>query len=496
MKRARKKGSYNAYDDIDVPEIVHQNYVKHNSVQKKSAKKSSSTRKNINKAPKSTYNSRKKTTAKKKKGNKPAKAILLLLLAIILLFFIFMGMGWSGSDETGALIPVDMGKGKLNVLLLGVDNDGLRTDAMMLVSYDMKEASAQLLSIPRDTQMKITDRNVTRKINEIHAMHDKNNKLIGPMGSIKAVTALTGLPIHYYVEFSFNAIDELADVIGPIEFDVPDVEGKGRGMNYDDPTQDLHIHLKPGLQKLSGNQVQQFLRYRKSNSGAGDGSDLSRVKRQQEFLKAVVDQKVNLGLIAKIPSIFSKIKENIKTNFSVGDAIKYAKYLNGLTSEKLTTHRLPGESKSTSSGWYFVCDLEETAGLMQDSFGYDVSGLTNKITVNDIDGTKNVLSSNKPENNDDNDIEESNKTPEPTPEANEEHTDVEDSYEGEDYDYDGDIDIEEYIPEEETQTEPPQQTLAPVHTPPPSITSEPEDPTPVPETTPDENVEDDVITLD
>ena len=83
-------------------------------------------------------------------------------------------------------------------------------------------------------------------------------------------------------------------------------------MNYDDPTQDLHIHLKPGLQELSGNQIQQFLRYRKSNNGNGDGSDTSRVARQQDFVKARIDQKVNMSLVVKAPDIFSQIKKEIK----------------------------------------------------------------------------------------------------------------------------------------------------------------------------------------
>ena len=297
MKRARGKSAKNRYDDIDVPEILQKNRTKQTV--------------------------RKTTASKKKKKKNPFKGFLIIVCALIVAFLIIMGMGWGqNSDDVGALIPVDMDKGKLNVLVLGVDKGGLRTDAMMLISYDMHDASAKLLSIPRDTQIKVKDRRVTRKINEIHAMHDSDKNLLGPLGSIEAVTALTSVPIHYYIEFSFDAIDEITDVLGPIEFDVPDVEGNGKGMNYDDPAQDLHIHLKPGVQKLEGNQVQQFLRYRKSNSGNGDGSDTSRVKRQQEFIQAMVDQKVNLALIAKLPSIYSKMKKNIKTNFSSADIMK------------------------------------------------------------------------------------------------------------------------------------------------------------------------------
>ena len=389
MKRARGKNSKTRVEELDVPETLRKS-------QGQTVRKTT------------TVKNTKRPTKKKKKKNNGLKSFLIIVFALVAAFLIIMGMGWgTDGDDAGALIPVDMEKGKLNVLVLGVDADGLRTDAMMLVSYDMKQTQANIMSIPRDTQIKVKDRGVTRKINEIHAMHDKNNDMLGPMGSVKAVTALTGIPIHYYIEFNFNAIDEITDVLGPIEFDVPDVEGDGRGMNYDDPAQDLHIHLKPGLQKLKGNQVQQFLRYRKSNSGGGDGSDTKRVERQQEFIRAMVDQKVNLSLIAKMPSIYSKMKKNIKTNFSTGDIIKYSKYLNGLTSENVMTHNLPGESKKTGSGWYYVCDLQATAELMSSTFGYNEESPTNIIYINGDNGIKkdSIPESNKAEYDDEKDTE-------------------------------------------------------------------------------------------
>lgn len=360
MRRARGRKPRNKYDSIDVPEMVKP---------KKAVQKTQRTP---------------QKKSKKRKKHTGFKIFLSIILLLLMAFFVVMGLGWGiGGGDDGALIPVNLEKGKINVLVLGVDKSGLRTDAMMLVSYDIIDASANIMSIPRDTQIKVKDRRVTRKINEIHAMHDSDNNILGPMGSIKAVTQLTSIPIHYYIEFNFDAIDKITDVLGPIEFDVPDVEGGGKGMNYDDPEQDLHIHLKPGLQMLEGNEVQQFLRYRKSNSGNGDGSDTSRVERQQEFIKAMIDQKVNFSLIVKLPAIYGAMKENIKTNFTASGVAKYAKYLDGLTSEKIETFNLPGESKRTTSGWYYVCDFEKTKDLVFDSFDYAADDITNEIYIDD-----------------------------------------------------------------------------------------------------------------
>lgn len=321
-----------------------------------------------------------KKTAKTKtakKSKKKKKFILWAVIIIIVLIFTALGFG-GGADN--ALIPVDTSTGKMNVLLLGTDEDGLRTDAIMVASYDFDTESVKLLSIPRDTKMYVTNKKKTRKINEIHAMTKSGGEIMGPLGSIEAVTALTGIPINYYVEFNFDAIDEIADILGPVTFDVPDIEGNGKGMNYDDPAQDLHIHLKPGVQELSGNQYQQFLRYRKSNNEKVDGSDLSRVKRQHEFVKAIIEQKVNLSLIVKMPDIYSKVKKNIKTNFSASEIAKYSTHLLNLTSENISTFSLPGEDKHTTA-WYFECDFDEAKTLIQTEFGYDASNITNKVAI-------------------------------------------------------------------------------------------------------------------
>ncbi|MDD6736059.1 MAG: LCP family protein [Clostridiales bacterium] len=328
-----------------------------------------------------TAKSRKSAPKKKKKKRSLLKMILTTIVAFIIL--VFVAMGCEIFDESDVLTPLE--NGKINVLMLGVDEEGLRTDAIMIASYDANLAQVNMLSVPRDTKVYVKNRDVTRKINEIHAMSskDKNGEILGAEATAEAVSQLTGIPINYYVEFSFSAIDNLFDILGPVEFDVPDVEGKGRGMNYDDPVQNLHIHLKPGVQQLSGNQVQQFLRYRKSNNGGGSGSDTDRVARQQDFVKAVIDQKVNLALLLKLPDIYSQLSKEIKTNISVSDIIpRYVRYLIKLTGESIQTFSLPGDTKTISGGSYFVCNLEETKALISESFGYDAE-LTDKITLSE-----------------------------------------------------------------------------------------------------------------
>jgi len=342
---------------------------------------------------------------KKKKKRSIIKGIFKTLIAtmVVLIVLIFVTLGFGLFDDTEILSPLE--NGKINVLLLGVDESGLRTDAIMVATYDVNEGKINMLSIPRDTKIYLQNRKMTRKINEIHAISssEETGYILGTQAMAETVQTLTGIPINYYVEFSFASIDHLFDMIGPVEFDVPDVEGNGQGMNYDDPYQNLHIHLKPGMQKLSGNQVQQFLRYRKSNSGKGSGSDTDRVARQQEFVKAVIDQKVNLSTLLKLPNILSQLSREIKTNVSLNDVTKYVRYLNKLTSEGITTYSLPGEAKTVGGGSYFVVNIEETKTLMRDVFGFDEE-ISDKVNLSETNPQKPLKVTNVAV------------TPEPTPE--------------------------------------------------------------------------------
>ncbi len=320
-----------------------------------------------------------KTPAKKVKKKRNTKKTFYAVLLIILAFIV-IAMGTNMFDDDDILAPLE--DGKINVLMVGVDESGLRTDAIMVASYDANSGEVNLLSVPRDTKVYITNKNATRKINAVHAMLSEgdNKKILGVQATAEAVTQLTGIPINYYIEFSFLSIDHLFDSLGGVTYDIPDVEGKGRGMNYDDPYQNLHIHLKPGEQTLTGNQVQQFLRYRKSNYGVGTGSDTDRVKRQQEFLKAVADQKLNIALLTKIPTIYSQLSKEIKTNISMGDITKYIRYLNKISGENIHSFSLPGEDKTIGGASYFVCDLAATKTLVSEKFGIN-GELSDRITL-------------------------------------------------------------------------------------------------------------------
>ena len=307
------------------------------------------------------------------------------LAVIIAVAAVCMGIDFSGSNNEESVdntSTVEAADGKINVLLMGVDVDGLRTDAIMLASFDTETKEVNMLSIPRDTKMYIGNR--YQKINAAHAFVDESGEIGGATATCEAVTRITGIPINYYVDFSFDAVAHVIDELGPIEFTIPDLYGDGVGMVYDDPVQSLHINLPPGDYQLNGQQAVWLMRYRHGNVDPSTGvfkgyvnGDSDRVEMQQKFLKAVVDQKVNASLILKIPSIFKDISSEIKTNFTVSEVIKYSKYLADFSSVNIHSYSLPGEySSDSANGDVWIPNMDEIRTMVQDVFGYPADNIT------------------------------------------------------------------------------------------------------------------------
>lgn len=307
-----------------------------------------------------------------------------MLIGTLACLGINYSVGLNGEDVDNTSTVAAYG-GKINVLLMCTDVDGLRTDAIMLASYDTETKQVKMLSIPRDTKLYVGNR--YQKINAAHA-YEKNGVIGGPTATCEAVNRITGIPINYYVDFSFDAVAHVVNELGPIEFTIPDLYGDGVGMVYDDPVQSLHIDLPPGDYQLNGQQAVWVMRYRHGNAeynpetgrkefkGYPNG-DKDRMEMQQKLIKAIVDQKVNAAMILKVPAIFQAITSEIKTNFTAKDIIKYSKYLTNFSSTNIISYELPGEYAHDSSiGDIWEVDIEKTKELVRTEFGYDAEGIT------------------------------------------------------------------------------------------------------------------------
>lgn len=319
--------------------------------------------------------------SKKKKGKKKIwkKVLLVIFLVLIVAIGVFAyrvhlnGGGMSGMLATviGHDENTKKNLGEFRVLILGISTDQEDvelTDTIMVASYNPNTQKATLLSIPRDTYTGSNPAKATA-YEKINALYSRKHR---PDETLEAVNEITGLNIEYYVVVKTEALIKLVDVIGGVTFDVP------INMDYDDPSQDLHIHLKAGEQLLDGDKAEQLLRFRHNNNGTsypeeyGD-NDMGRMRTQREFMMQVVKQTAKPENIFKIGEILDVAKEYVITNIDFNVAKDYIPYVVEFNTDNLLTDTLPGTTPSwnkTNGVSIFVYDKTKTKTLIQELF-YD-----------------------------------------------------------------------------------------------------------------------------
>ena len=247
-------------------------------------------------------------------------------------------------------------KGRLSFLLVGTDLGGVHTDTIMVAFYDLDKKKVDILSIPRDTRVKVNGK--YRKINSANA--------IGGMDMLlETLKDSFGISVNYYVKINYKGFVEVVDALGGVDFDVP------RDMDYDDPVQDLHIHLEKGMQHLDGKQAEGVVRWRHNNdftSGYAEG-DVGRVKNQQAFIKAFIEQKLTLSNLDKAGELYGILVENVKTNMTVKNVLDIVPNLKELPSDAITTYQLPGVGEYVGEVSYFLYDGEEAERMLQEDIG-------------------------------------------------------------------------------------------------------------------------------
>ena len=325
----------------------------------------------------------------KSKNNKTWKKVLIIILVILIIF-----AGWfayrtykNGGGLSGMLATVvghdENTKKDLNeikVLILGVSTsiEADLTDTIMVASYNPNTQTANLLSIPRDT---FTGKNKNRatasqKINALYNLYG------GPEKTLEAVNEITGLDIQYYVVVKTQALIDLVDAIGGVDFNVP------INMLYDDVTQDLHIELKAGEQKIDGKKAEQLLRFRHNNNGTsysneyGD-NDFGRMRTQRDFIVETLKQTLKPSNIFKIGQILDIANKNVETNLDLAFVKDYIPYAVEFDTDNMQTATLPGTTpdyRDTNNVSVFLVDKVETEKLIKSMFYSETTDVEGKET--------------------------------------------------------------------------------------------------------------------
>ncbi len=230
------------------------------------------------------------------------------------------------------------------VLILGRDTGGGgNTDTMLLASYDVTNQKATVMSIPRDTMVNVSWD--IKKINSVYNTYGGGDR--GIQALYKEISQLVGFEPDYQVIIEWEAVGEIVDAMGGVWFDVP------RNMNYDDPLQNLHIHQEKGYRLLTGEDAMEVLRYRHDNRKNGvtlgyPEGDVGRIKTQQAFLKAMVEQLLKVENVPKVRQFIQVFQDNVETNLTFQNILWFAQaaFLGGLKAENVEFVTMPGNSSA------------------------------------------------------------------------------------------------------------------------------------------------------
>ena len=263
-----------------------------------------------------------------------------------------------------SLERLDLLSGKKNIVVMGCDvrkGDAGRSDTLFVVMLDKSKKNAALLSVPRDTRVKIKGHGWD-KINAAFAYG-------GQKLTRETVQDFLGIKINNYVLVDFQGFKGLVDAVGGVDINVE------KRMYYYDPYDGFEIDLRPGMQHMDGKTAMQYVRYR------DEEGDIGRIRRQQKFLMALYKHIASKNIIAKIPGISKQIMSMVKTDLSLKEMVELGNVMRDMVEKDgLKMSMVPGEPEYIDGISYWIPDIPKMRQKMADMQGVKISEKFNENT--------------------------------------------------------------------------------------------------------------------
>jgi LCP family protein required for cell wall assembly len=256
-----------------------------------------------------------------------------------------------GSDSRAGLPPEQEQRFGTDESLGGAS----RADTIMLVHTDPRLKKAIVLSFPRDLWVAIPGRGHDR----INTAFEGGLRRGGPQLVAQTVTNLTGLQIDHYLYVDLGGFRRTVNTLGGVDMCIPaynvntpgDLTGHGANgepvlVHYDeighiaDP--DSGLNIKPGCQRLNGDQALAYVRAR--HLPCDHIPDFARIGRQQQFLRAVVNQMLQPGMVARAPALVEPVLGNLRRDAKLlpSDLVYLVGKLRGLSTGAVEFRTVPG----------------------------------------------------------------------------------------------------------------------------------------------------------
>jgi LCP family protein required for cell wall assembly len=244
-----------------------------------------------------------------------------------------------------------------SILFIGVDDStkrkesgNSRSDALMLATFNKKEKSIKLLSIPRDSYVHIPEKDIYTKITHAHAYG-------GVKLTLETVEELLDVPVDYYVKMNFNAFIDVINALDGVKVDVP--------FTFSEQDSEDHakaITLNKGLQELDGEQALAFARTRKMDS------DIQRGQRQQQIFKAIIAKGSSIKSISHYTDVMEAVGKNMSTDLTFAQMKSFISYIQAGSGINVESLSLKGSDSYIDRVYYYQLDetaLEETKSTLK-----------------------------------------------------------------------------------------------------------------------------------
>jgi polyisoprenyl-teichoic acid--peptidoglycan teichoic acid transferase len=239
-----------------------------------------------------------------------------------------------------------------SVLLLGVEDysdeyDKGRSDTLMVATFNPKDQTMKLVSIPRDTLVDIPGYE-ENKINHSFAYGGK--ELV-----IDTVEDFLDIPIDYYVTVNFNGFKNIINEVGGVTVDVP--------FDFYDINKDWEkFTFKEGKQKLNGEEALVYARMRKKDPRG----DFGRNERQRQIVSSLMDKVLSPKTFLKADDLAEEVGDNIETNMKIKEGLAFVQKYNDFSKSSLEQIEFSGTDQYYGGVYYFIPDEEKTEEIKEE----------------------------------------------------------------------------------------------------------------------------------
>ncbi len=256
-------------------------------------------------------------------------------------------------DEFEGALMTERDDGIYTFLLVGRDAASNSTDTIIVGKFDTNKHTIDMVNIPRDTLINIGWCTTPKKINAVYPGFENNGKS-GIDGLRTQVKNFIGFDVDFYAVVNINVVEKVIDAIGGVDFDVP------INMDYDDGSQNFHVHLKKGYQHLNGYEALGVFRFRTGGYVGGvltpgyPGGDVQRIQTQQSLLMAIASQMLSLGNIPNLTTIIDLCIQNVETTLNASNMAFFARQFLKCSMDDINFHEMPIATSSIINGVSYV----------------------------------------------------------------------------------------------------------------------------------------------